>query len=97
MKIKTLHLLLLLFAPAAFAEATLNIGSKRFTESYILGEILAQTATRANEAKVVHKQGLGNTGILFAALQSGSIDRSEERRVGKECTSWCRSRWSPYH
>ena len=25
------------------------------------------------------------------------ITRSEERRVGKECTSWCRSRWSPYH
>ena len=25
------------------------------------------------------------------------IFRSEERRVGKECTSWCRSRWSPYH
>ena len=25
------------------------------------------------------------------------INRSEERRVGKECTSWCRSRWSPYH
>ena len=23
--------------------------------------------------------------------------RSEERRVGKECTSWCRSRWSPDH
>ena len=26
-----------------------------------------------------------------------SLYRSEERRVGKECTSWCRSRWSPYH
>ena len=25
------------------------------------------------------------------------IARSEERRVGKECTCWCRSRWSPYH
>ena len=25
------------------------------------------------------------------------IDRSEERRVGKECTVLCRSRWSPYH
>ena len=25
------------------------------------------------------------------------LHRSEERRVGKECTSWCRSRWSPYH
>ena len=23
--------------------------------------------------------------------------RSEERRVGKECVSTCRSRWSPYH
>ena len=25
------------------------------------------------------------------------FDRSEERRVGKECASMCRSRWSPYH
>src|SRR3546814_16641494 len=25
------------------------------------------------------------------------LDRSEERRVGKECVSRCRSRWSPYH
>ena len=31
---------------------------------------------------------------LSVRLQPG---RSEERRVGKECTSWCRSRWSPYH
>src|SRR3546814_8757226 len=27
----------------------------------------------------------------------GSGWRSEERRVGKECVSTCRSRWSPYH
>src|SRR3546814_16199642 len=26
-----------------------------------------------------------------------TVDRSEERRVGKECVSTCRSRWSPYH
>src|SRR3546814_15589736 len=26
-----------------------------------------------------------------------TIPRSEERRVGKECVSTCRSRWSPYH
>src|SRR3546814_12664619 len=25
------------------------------------------------------------------------VKRSEERRVGKECVSTCRSRWSPYH
>src|SRR3546814_986545 len=30
-------------------------------------------------------------------LRSGAPTRSEERRVGKECVSTCRSRWSPYH
>src|SRR3546814_13747909 len=31
-------------------------------------------------------------------LARGShVSRSEERRVGKECVSTCRSRWSPYH
>lgn len=52
----------------------LRVGSKRFTESYILGEIIAQTATRTGEATVSHRQGLGNTGIVFAALKSGAID-----------------------
>src|SRR3546814_13934858 len=33
--------------------------------------------------------------IADAGLEIG--DRSEERRVGKECVSTCRSRWSPYH
>src|SRR3546814_19502192 len=28
---------------------------------------------------------------------AGRIERSEERRVGKECVSTCRSRWSPYN
>src|SRR3546814_4039542 len=28
---------------------------------------------------------------------SAGLPRSEERRVGKECVSTCRSRWSPYH
>src|SRR3546814_7317114 len=31
------------------------------------------------------------------ARKSELIERSEERRVGKECVSTCRSRWSPYH
>ncbi|KQV47837.1 hypothetical protein ASD07_11040 [Duganella sp. Root336D2] len=61
-----------LFASAASADDTLRIGSKRFTESYILGELLAQTA--APHARVEHKQGLGNTAIVLAALKSGSID-----------------------
>ena len=40
--------------------------------------------------------------VVVRAYLTGSTStsvwvRSEERRVGKECTSWCRSRWSPYH
>src|SRR3546814_16918795 len=29
--------------------------------------------------------------------QRNKLPRSEERRVGKECVSTCRDRWSPYH
>ena len=38
-------------------------------------------------------------GLVFGSRIARAIrqSRSEERRVGKECTSWCRSRWSPYH
>src|SRR3546814_8013439 len=32
-----------------------------------------------------------------ARLPGSLSTRSEERRVGKECVSTCRSRWSPYH
>lgn len=53
---------------------TLTVGSKRFTEAYILAEIVSQTAQTAGEAKVTHRQGLGNTAILLSALQAGSID-----------------------
>src|SRR3546814_13248608 len=36
------------------------------------------------------------TGIVYG-VPDHSFRRSEERRVGKECVSTCRSRWSPYH
>ena len=54
------------------AEDTLRIGSKRFTESYILGELLQLVAARGGPA--AHRPGLGNTGILYAALRADSID-----------------------
>src|SRR3546814_14625242 len=46
-----------------------------------------------------HGLGLGGFGHLDAAdiADAPAGDRSEERRVGKECGSTCRSRWSPYH
>ena len=36
-------------------------------------------------------------GIIIGVLPGLGGARSEERRVGKECTMTCRSRWSPYH
>src|SRR3546814_3188137 len=33
----------------------------------------------------------------LSELEQQSSERSEERRVGKECVSQCRYRWSPYH
>jgi osmoprotectant transport system permease protein len=68
-----LAVLALLCCNLAMAE-TLAVGSKRFTESYILGEIIAQTAQRAGEAQAEHRPGLGNTGIVYEALRSGEID-----------------------
>jgi osmoprotectant transport system permease protein len=56
----------------AFASDTLRVGSKRFTESYILGEIVTQAA--APHIRTEHRQGLGNTAIVFEALRAGSID-----------------------
>ena len=36
-------------------------------------------------------------GATYSATEAQYDERSEERRVGKECSSPCRSRWSPYH
>src|SRR3546814_15894350 len=41
--------------------------------------------------------GLCQDGLQFGAARQRGVGRSEERRVGKECVSTCRSRWSPYH
>ena len=57
----------------ASAEVPLVVGSKRFTESYVLGEILAQALSAAGRP-ALHKPGLGNTGILEQALASGAVD-----------------------
>ncbi|MDF3889353.1 glycine betaine ABC transporter substrate-binding protein [Cupriavidus basilensis] len=64
--------LALLAAAATVCADTLRVGSKRFTESYILGEILTQTA--AVQVSAQHTPGLGNTAIVFEALKAGSID-----------------------
>ncbi|WP_311732876.1 glycine betaine ABC transporter substrate-binding protein, partial [Variovorax sp. KBW07] len=61
-------------ASAQAADETLRVGSKRFTESYILAELLAQTAAPHTASPPVVRQGLGNTAIVYEALRSGAID-----------------------
>src|SRR3546814_15536554 len=55
----------------------------------------------ASSAVASAEQELGEDASLDAlvrlALRKSAKARSEERRVGKECVSTCRSRWSPYH
>jgi osmoprotectant transport system permease protein len=58
---------------AVSGAAPVVVGSKRFTESYVLGEIVRQTLA-AQGIAAEHKQGLGNTGILEQALASGAVD-----------------------
>ncbi len=72
MRLVCFGLALLLLASLASAQERLRVGSKRFTESYILAEVVAQTAKPHAATEV--KQGLGNTAIVYEALRSGSID-----------------------
>jgi osmoprotectant transport system permease protein len=65
---KALAAICALLACIPASAQTLTVGSKRFTESYILGEIIAQSVNGT------HKPGLGNTAILLEALKAGSID-----------------------
>lgn len=75
MFLRTLAAILLIFATSPTqAGDQLQVGSKRFTESYVLGEILTAAANAAQPGQAVHRRGLGNTAILFEALKAGSID-----------------------
>ena len=62
------------------------------------GTPLNSAAVAANIAHVQDPATGSSTGYL-AVGKVTSVDevRSEERRVGKECSAVCRSRWSPYH
>src|SRR3546814_20068984 len=70
----------------------------------LLGEGCAPGKLLASEFDALRSCGLsrqkqGYARSLAELVMTGALDlhRSEERRVGKECVSTCRSRWSPYH
>jgi osmoprotectant transport system permease protein len=62
----------LLFLPIVVSAETLIIGSKKFTESYVLGEIAKRSLENAS-LPAEHRQGMGGTIILWEALRAGQI------------------------
>src|SRR3546814_4943416 len=69
-----------------------NPANKRKYNIIVVGTGLAGSSAAASLAE------LGYNVKTFCYQDSARrAHRSEERRVGKECVSTCRSRWSPYH
>lgn len=52
----------------------IRVGSKSFTENFILAEIVARIAEETGEARVERNMGLGSAAIAYAALNAGEID-----------------------
>src|SRR3546814_13230853 len=94
-----LALICLLPASCTDSRDTITVGSKNFGESNVLAQMFA-ILIRERGIPVAGPIEYPSTQSVLEALKRGDIDiypRSEERRVGKECVSTCRSRWSPYH
>jgi osmoprotectant transport system permease protein len=77
--IYSLCTLLLLISTTSYSaqDVTVKIGSKKFTESVILGEIISHLAGD-REVKPVHRRELGGTRVLWNALLKGEIDMYPE-------------------
>src|SRR3546814_13355677 len=58
------------------------------------GVLRGGDAGQQHQGREQEREQLDDQGVVLHGIHSV---RSEERRVGKECVSTCRSRWSPYH
>src|SRR3546814_15052080 len=73
------------------AGATSDIGAYAVAGSGLAADSHNYNVTFAQDAANATALAIDPRALTVTA------DRSEERRVGKECVSTCRSRWSPYH
>src|SRR3546814_17809427 len=69
-----------------------------------VGNVTTTTIDGASDNNIVSQNQTGTLNTALAEIMGDSngnsltqVQRSEARRVGTECVSTCRSRWSPYH
>src|SRR3546814_7324909 len=87
-------------APAQFMCAGIGgIGGKTIVQGGVRGRVSIDPTPQGLSRPGKAICGPMTRSGLRTGCQNRRIDqaRSEERRVGKECVSTCRSRWSPYH
>src|SRR3546814_17256038 len=86
-------------ADLVFAGDNSSLASvKAVSENYPLRGTIKLAAAPFEDGRDVHRvPAPGDAWADTRLWQDLQLKSSEERRVGKECVSTCRSRWSPYH
>src|SRR3546814_16040042 len=67
------------------------------TPSFLLGHDKVAVIGTPGGSRIITMVLLGMLELMDGGSAQAASDRSEERRVGKECVSTCRSRWAAYH
>ena len=89
-----MHYELFMGAALAQARAAVEKGERPRGAAAVLDEALVASG---HEEVVARTDPTAHAIVVTLREAAGRLGRSEERRVGKECQSTCRSRWSPYH
>src|SRR3546814_15370994 len=86
--------------PANLSKAMTDIQSQSTSNPSSISQAASVTALNGpHDFIAAHNEVFKQRRDLVVSMlnQANGLNRSEERRVGKECVSTCRSRWSPYH
>src|SRR3546814_16081920 len=82
--------------PATYGGVDVAGGDPSFDDVLLNGGIIFEPL-KGIRAYASYAEGYTAPDVGRITRAVGEPGRSEERRVGKECVSTCRSRWSPYH